>query len=136
MKKNYTFGKETTIKLWNAQYKLDIIANAYDGQEILESQIERLKYFGENQESISATSLNKLKEYYNKKYAEISAYKTDLKKDISEKELINLIKPKAIIFTRYERFGIICDCAWDDEHGIAIMCKGNDIWIGYEDEVL
>ena len=54
-------------------------------------------------------------------------------KSITKENIMNYIKPHTVIIngnnSAYQNYGILCDCTWDEEHGISIILSENTIRI-------
>ncbi len=122
----YNWVKTDDIELWEKKYSIRVIAKAYENQDINEHQRKGYNYLKNNIDEISKSGLDKLIEFY----------KNQISKDKSNNEIIELVEPKTIIFTQKDKFGILCSCSWDKEHGIAIIINENKIYIGSQDELL
>ncbi|TYQ13199.1 UNVERIFIED_CONTAM: hypothetical protein Cloal_4257 [Acetivibrio alkalicellulosi] len=116
-KEKYTIlGKELDIR---------IVAKAYEGQGILDIQRKAFIEFKENFDQFEEDIPAKLLKYYLENYENISEMcnipeKID-KDHITQDLIVKLVKVKTIYFGRKGEYGYLCDCIWEQEHGIAII---------------
>ena len=60
----------------------------------------------------------------------------------TQNDLNNLIKPKQLLFPmvfgrEIREFGVLCECTWDVEHGLAVKYQNEEIVeIGYQDIII
>ncbi|MBP3255572.1 MAG: hypothetical protein J6M60_03685 [Clostridia bacterium] len=139
---NYDHGyeKEEEIIFFDKSYKIIISVQSYD-KTITEEQRKSYKMFKENYNEIIKKLPPILLEYYLKIYDEfIELYfkvpeKID-KKHINEELIVRLIKPRTLFIDKKGKFGLLCDCIWDEEHGIAILFTDNSLSIVEQDELI
>ncbi|HEY9061743.1 MAG TPA: hypothetical protein VIO64_14715 [Pseudobacteroides sp.] len=122
------------------QLDVRIVAQAYEGQEILEIQRKAFLEFQNRFSQLEQDIPDKLLEYYLNNYESISEMieipeKID-KDHINRDLIIKLIKVRTIYFTRKGQYGYLCDCAWEQEHGIAIIFTNNEISIDEQDVLI
>lgn len=88
-------------------YKLSIIFQAFEDEEISDRQKNQYDYFIKNYESIFNKSLLLLKERFGESYDKI-------------------VLIESIFFNRYDEFGFLGESILDEENGIAIKLSNNN----------
>ena len=123
MEYKYSWTKKDSFIFLEKAYAVNIIAQAYKGDKILESQQNSFKnykdFLNKNNENIQ----EKLKEYL-KSMFEI------------EGSLVDLLKPTTIIFERDGSWGILFESNCDVENGIAMFVVNDEIKIGSQNEFI
>jgi len=119
----YSWTKKDSFIFLGKTYTVNITAQAYKGDKILESQQENFKKFKDFLNEHSNNIEQKLKEYL----------KNMLK---VEGSLTDLLEPKTIIFERDNSWGILFETEYDIENGIALFIKNNAIKVGTQDEFI
>ena len=109
MEYKYGWVKTQKFMLWGAQHNLKIKAKAHKGAEITQAQRDSYENFTSNIMVVSKRSLELAAEYLKKHHTK-SDYDT----------VKELITPKSVLFKRDGSYGILCDFALDEEHGLAI----------------
>lgn len=131
--------KVDELSAYGKEIELRIVAEAYKGQEILEVQRNAYAEYMKNIVTYLRDVPEKLLEYYLNNYEQISStvnIPERINKSNINKELISkLIKIKTLYIDRKGRYGWLCDCAWDNEHGICILLS-NGISIEEQDYLL
>jgi hypothetical protein len=138
---------------WEKKYVLEIFKKKFDvilsvegeeDEEIEEGQRKSYLEFTENLDAIIFDTEYKLYEYYKNNYLE---FRERLNKEVwdtkvpdikNKEELGNFVKPYVIRFPyTFDRdikiFGILFDCPWDDEAGVAVKFKNDQIEVGKDD---
>lgn len=120
MEYKHSWTKKDSFLFLDKAYAVNVTAQAYKGDDILESQQSNYsnyrKYFEENKAEIK----EKLIEYCQ------STYNTDA---LLEECLI----PKTIIFERDGSWGILFDTDYDVEDGVAVFIINEKIQVGPQD---
>lgn len=119
----YSWTKKDSFIFLGKTYTVNITAQAYKGDKILESQQENFKKFKDFLNEHSNNIEQKLKEYL----------KNMLK---VEGSLTDLLEPKTIIFERDNSWGILFETEYDIENGIALFIKNDEIKVGTQDEFI
>lgn len=110
---------------------LDIQIDAYDINESLERAKKILKDFFENWSIIKTEIIEKIYEYYNEKRKQLG-YDIELNEfypNVNDKyEITNMIEIIGITIPSdvYE-CGIVCNCTWEEEHGLGIRLVNNKV---------
>ncbi len=119
----YSWMKKDKFKFLEKEYEINIIAQAYKGNEILEVQrnnfIQYQEFLNKNSDDIKIKLRKYLKEMFN----------TNLSLD-------ELLEPKSIVFERDNSWGILFECNCDIENGIALFIKNGEIKVGSQDDFL
>lgn len=138
----YVYSWESTeeISVFGKDYDIRVVAEAYSGQEILDVQRDAYKKYKENFPKYVMQIPEILLDYYKSNYDTISE-RVEIPEKISvrniNKELIvKLIKIRTIYFDRKGAFGWLCDCAWDNEHGISIILSDEKPFVAEQDYLL
>lgn len=125
MEYKHRWYKVEMINIWHREYEVKIVASAYSGEQIEDIQREQYINFKENIENISETSKNLVVEYINNNLDEIKNYCEDASSIAEEGMLEKIVIPKTVMFDQSGEVVILCDCAWDEEHGIGIAVLPN-----------
>ena len=124
MKYEYSWSKKDSFSFLGKDYTINITAQAYNGDEILESQRENYinykKYLKEHEVEI----IQQLTEY-----CKVICNTNDI-------DLENCITPKSIIFERDNSWGILFESDCDVENGVALFIINKKIEVGPQDEFL
>ena len=121
MEYRHGWTKRQKIMFWGETREIKIKATAYTGDDITQSQRDSYKHFAENITAITARSLELVADYL-KNNNEQSDYET----------VKNLIKPRSVLFKRDGSYGILCDYALDEEHGL-VICMSPKEEVGMQD---
>ncbi|HHT77748.1 MAG TPA: hypothetical protein GXZ67_07695 [Clostridiaceae bacterium] len=121
MEYKHGWVKKQKLMLWGTVRDIKIKASAYTGEEILQLQRDSYKKFSESVAAISGRSLEVVADYLKKNYQ-----KSDYE---SVKELVI---PRSILFKRDGSYGILCDFALDEEHGL-VICVSPKEEVGVQD---
>lgn len=136
----YTDGweKEELFNYNGKELKVRLFFESYNEEDINDKQKEAyLKYTSNYNEDLIAKSLL---EYYLNNYDYIKAHNDiptiALKENIDENVVKKLIKIRTIYFAQDGTYGLLCDCGWDIEHGIAIILSSDKPLITDQDELI
>lgn len=132
MKYDHSWYKRENISLWGIETELKIVAFAYSEQGINDQQRSNYKYFKDNLDDISLKSYEAVKQYIEKYRNEINMSLPESSKSYDIKKLV---VPRIILFKKDGVCGILCDCIWDEENGLAIQFKPA-IDVGPQDIIL
>lgn len=124
--------KMQRIKFWGVETELKLVASAYTGQEINDVQRQNYILFMNNLAEISEKTYDAVKKYLEKYHDDVTENLTEsyISLDVSK-----LVKPITVLFKNDGIYGMLCDCLWDEEHGLAIQIKPI-IDVGPQDMIL
>lgn len=112
---------KTFMKIWGRKFKLNVVYDVYEGEQILQIQEEALEKITSDSSSIDAT-LPKVKKY---------CLKSEQIGDVVEiKNIFKYVKPKALFVKRDKKnriVALICDYKLDPDHGMAIVFKNEKL---------
>lgn len=120
MKYDYEWEKVDEIKLFEKEYNITIIAEAFPDEDISKEQEESYLKFKENEKSYIETVENKLKEYINENLEDLATYWVGARKIINITDLPKVVEPKSILFQQDGTILFLAECEWDIENGIAV----------------
>jgi hypothetical protein len=122
--------KKELLQFWNTPVSFKIKAAQYGNKEISDIQRKNYQYFIDNIEMISLKTKDEIAKYMaiNK-----DSIVPNLPSGVSFSPE-NLVIPKTLIFFADGQFGILFDCEWDNEHGLAINLT--DYSVGSHDILL
>ena len=135
---DHGWEKDETIIVSGKEQPIKVVVAAYEGQGILDIQREQYLNYqeGNSIEKIPGVLLR----YYIDNYdsiAENMVIPDRIKKDnIDELFIMNLIRINAVYFARNGRYGFLCDCAWDEEHGLCIVLSDGEPRIEEQDYLI
>ena len=119
------------LNLWGKDIDIKIIVSAYENEKPNISQQNAYQKLMTKSDEISKVTLEKLKEYMQENSYDICAYANV---DKIPDDVFELVAVTEILFMESGSFGIMCNAKWDS-HGIAILCKENDVEVGPQDIV-
>lgn len=122
MNYKYSWERKGTIMFMDKEYAVNIIAQAYEGQSILDTQRSNFKVFQTFLNQNKSVIEDKLDDYFNVVF--------------NAQYSLNDLKPTAIIFERDNSWGILFETSYDEENGIAIFVINNKIEIGPQDQFI
>ena len=130
-KKDIIFSKLSDYK---------VVAQAYPGDSITDAQRKSYKEYKQKEESFWKQIPDQLLLYYLENYETISELvnipeRLD-KNHINRDSITKLVRLNTLYFDREGRYGWLCDCAWDKEHGICIILSDDSITIDVQDALL
>lgn len=133
---DYSWKKTEEFSAFGRDVELQVVAKAYKGQEILDAQRKAYVEYKSSVPTYLRDVPEKLLEYYLASYEQIAStinIPEKINKSNINKELISkLIRIKTLYIDREGRYGWLCDCVWDNEHGICILLS-NGISIEEQD---
>ncbi|WP_301098933.1 hypothetical protein [Otariodibacter sp.] len=115
---DYGWRKNSTINFQQVTKPIQLVFSAKKGQGISDEQTKAFEYFS-SQTKVFEDKIVKLLDDYIQKY------------QISEKNAT----PRTLLFNRDGSFGLLCDCDWDIENGIAIVLSPTE-YITIQDDFL
>ena len=120
MEYKHSWTKQDSFIFLGKPFMVNVVAQAYKGDDILESQqqnyINFRNYLEEHKDNVQ-----KILEDYCK-----ATYSANI-------ELNKYLEPKTIIFERDGSWGILFDTDYDIENGIALFIIDNKIKVGTQD---
>ncbi|GAS83213.1 DUF6985 domain-containing protein [Paenibacillus amylolyticus] len=158
MKKDELFGEivyedlwigTTEITMFRKNQKILLNICGEENEEITPNQRDAFSQFKANMPSIVKESEYKILEYYLENYEDYRAMQSDCEevekiapKISSIDKLGRLVTPIGLLI-RYDfedgirRVGILCDCTWEQEHGLGISVENEEVVeVGLQDIVL
>ncbi len=123
--------KEDTLRFWGKKISVKIVVSAYETETPNREQQQAYLRLKDETNVISEESLSALRAYIMTIQEDIKAYTniTEIPDDVNE-----LVSINEILLTEKGSIGIICNTKWDS-HGIAVLCKGEEISVGTPDIV-
>jgi len=121
MEYKHSWTKKDSFLFMDKAYPINITAQAYKGDNILESQRSNYSHY---------------KTYLEKHKDEIENKLIDYCKEIcknDEVELNSCLTPKTIIFERDNSWGILFDTNCDVENGVALFFVNDKVEVGPQD---
>lgn len=145
---DYGWYKEIELNLFGKLQKMELIIENEEDEQFEEIQIEAYKKFIQNKDEL----LKRCEEETYKYYQEvISDYRDRFRDEVKDKlapiikgqvDLNSLIEPKQLLFPmvfgrEIREFGILCECTWEIEHGLAIKYQNEEVVeVGYQDIII
>lgn len=126
---DYSWERKDVLRMFDKEMPIKIVASAYTGEGIVDAQREAYKHYMAREDEYRKTIPEALLNYYLDNYEMISE-EMDIpeqvdKDHISQELIVKLIRITALYFSRDGKYGYLCDCAWDEEHGISIVLSGD-----------
>ena len=119
---------------------IPVVADAYPGESITPEQRKNYLEYKEKEKDFFDEIPNALMTYYLENYDEIESY-YDIpikynRQNITKDSLMDLITFHRLYFNKDgERYGWLCGCPWDTVHGLGIILSGDEIEIGWKDDL-
>ncbi len=123
MEYKHSWTKRDSFIFLNKEYIVNITAQAYKGDKILESQQNNFKIYKEFLNKNNENIQEKLQKYFK------DMFNTDA-------SLTSLLKPTNIIFERDESWGILFESDCAIENGIAMFVENGNIKVGSQNEFI
>lgn len=148
IKYDYGWIKESEIYCWGKKRVMQIVIDAEEDADFESNQEEAYEIFFNNYNNLMSEAEKAVFKYYQEVCPDYRDRLSDRDKDkiapiiTSEKDIVSLVKPKQILFPmtfdeKVREVGIILDCTWEIEHGLAIKFQNEEIVeVGYQDIVL
>ena len=119
---------------------IPVVAAAYPGESITPEQRKNYLEYKEKEKDFFDEIPNALMTYYLENYDEIESwYDVPTKynrQNITMDSLMDLITFHRLYFNEDgERYGWLCGCPWDTVHGLGIILSGDEIEIGWNDDL-
>ena len=134
---DYCWEKTEELGVHGINREITVLVEADEDEEILGLQRDNYLQY-QSKKGIWYAKLPKaLLNYYLDNYEYISEWadipeKID-DKNITELLIIKLVRITSVIFKRDGRFGWLCDCAWDEGHGICVMFSQDKLIVEIQD---
>ncbi len=140
MEYDHSWVKREEMSAFGRTVKMRIVAEAYTGQDILDVQRDSYKKYLADCANYIKETPDVLLKYYLDHYDAIASEANipeQINRDNVNREIITrLIRIKTLYFDREGQFGWLCDCAWDEEHGICILLSQDKVCIKEQDYLL
>lgn len=121
MSYKHAWKKEAMMDLWGEQYPIQVVAQAYSGEEITDIQRDQYKKYPsilqESQEQIKDEIKTYIQEFYGQS--------ADVKSDVT---------PTSVVFCRKGNWGVLFETKYDRENGLAVFFDNQQIKIGTQDD--
>ena len=127
MEYKHSWTKKEELKVFGKTYLVNITAQAYKGNSILEEQRAFYVEYKKRISKIIEKALPKIEEYCTKSF-NLS--------NITQDNVISALTPKTVLFQRDGTWGLLFDCIWDEEHGVGLLIKNDELIIGPQDILL
>lgn len=120
------------ITIWGREFVLPIEYNCYDGEVVLEEQVEALEAFLVHKEWIEKAK-GCVEDYCREDVA-------DDESNNKKNNIFSYIKPECIFVKRDKdnpRIALMCKYRYDLEHGLAVVFSSNgEVVVGIQDIIL
>lgn len=121
MNYRYAWKKEEMLSLWGEQYPVEIIAQAYNGEDILQIQREKYQKYQIFLRDYENQIKNKIKDYARDFYQ-------------VEIDIKNEVKPTGVVFCRDGQWGVLFETKHDLENGLAVIFAQQEILVGVQSD--
>lgn len=102
----YGWEKPLTIQFNHKTFTITAKFSAFEQAEVTPEQVESYQDFTQNQ----ANYENEIQQL--------------LESFISKNQILSaIVTPRTLLFQRNGDVGLLCDCSWDEENGIAVVLK-------------
>ena len=119
---------------------IPVVADAHPGESITPEQRKNYLEYKKKEEDFFKEIPNALMTYYLENYDEIGSW-YDIptkynRQNITKDSLMDLITFHRLYFNKDGiRYGWLCGCPWDTVHGLGIILSGDEIEIGWKDDL-
>ena len=139
---------EIEVNIFGKTCKLELIIEKFENEEFEEIQHEAYQKFMQNIEGILKQGEEAAFKYYLDVFQDYRDRSDDESKDKiapvikSQDELYELIEPTTLLFPAVfgrdvREFGILCECRWEVEHGLAVKYHNEKVVeAGYQDIII
>lgn len=108
--------------------EIDLVLDAQKGQPITEAQKGAyLSLIDMDWNYLKVKVPEAVVDYYLNKVLE------DNTKEVTQQDVMCQIKAKTLYIDRKGQYGFLCDCKWDEEHGICILVSDEEIRVEEQD---
>lgn len=137
---NSAWEKEENFDSRFEEEKIKVVIEADESQEILDIQREQYLAYRQQKNKFINKIPKVLLDYYLGIYDDISSA-LDIpeqinKENINEQLIVKLVRINDIYFARNGSYGWLCDCAWDEEHGLCILLSESEPCIKDQDYLI
>lgn len=113
----YAHGWQKTdqgkVKFCGNEFAVKVVAQAYAGDEVLQTQRDSYRAFLEEQDQVLEDHADVLIDYCE------SLNNADAPR--TKEELCGRLTPTDVLFLQDGSWGILFDCTWDIEHGVGLF---------------
>jgi hypothetical protein len=123
--------KSIKVEINEDRYPITLIIESYDGNVITDIQRAAYKDYKKQQDVFLKAFPRVALEYYKKHY-QVIAKRNKIPKEINynhinQERIMQLVKPKSLLFKDNGEFGFICTCTWDLKNGLYIKLSGSKL---------
>ena len=145
---NYGWYKEIELNLFGKLQKMELTIESEEDAQFETTQIEAYKKFIQQKSKLLKNCEKDTYKYYQEICSDYRDRFGNRSKDKlapivkTQNDLNNLIEPKQLLFptvfgSDIREFGILCECTWEVEHGLAIKYQNEEIVeIGDQDIII
>ena len=137
---NHSWEKEEDLYFRNEKKQIMVVVEAYTDQKILDIQRQQYLVYQQKKNEYINKIPKVLLKYYLDNYdliaAEMEIPEAISKENINEQLIIKLIRINDVYFARNGQYGWLCDCAWDEEHGLCILLSEKEPCIKEQDYLM
>ena len=120
----HSWTRKAIASFWGRDTEVNITAKAYVGDEILQSQRDMFITYEKDVSEVINNATPEIIEY---------CKTTFMLPNLVNDDLIKALTPRSVLFQRDDSWGILFDCKWDEEHGVAIFIINDQISVGPQD---
>ena len=135
-----SWEKKEILYFGNTKRQITVVVEAYPNQEITDVQRHQYLEYQQKKEEFVNILPNLLLEYYLDNYDDISSYmeipEQINKENINEQLMLQLVRINDLYIARDERYGWLCDCAWDEEHGLCVLLSDKEPHVVEQDVLI
>jgi DNA-binding protein Fis len=130
MEVKHGWQKKETIRFWDKSVNFKIKAAQYANTGITEIQRKSYQTTLDNITAVSEKAKKAIEDYIKHNKGAIESSLSDMVLTEVEK----LVSPRSMVFFADGKYGILFDCIWDSEHGMAVTLP--DYQVGPQDILL
>ena len=127
MEYRYSWKRNMIIRSFGQEFQVELNVNDLDEEGILDTQRDAYRKVENNISQYIDDNSDKLADY---------CVGTFALTNISSPTILSHLRPKTLVFQRDGTWGVLFDCDYDIEHGIALYFKKEDVFVGVQDDFL
>ena len=135
MSYKHRWYKQDKISLFGTEWAISTVAKAYSGKPITDQQRDSYNRFTKQATTIAAHAAALIIEYINSNCEELSLTWAGARMVNRAEDLPGIVQPTSLLFKQDGTTLILFNCAWDEEHGLAVQVFP-DYEIGCQDVFL
>lgn len=135
MKYKHRWYKDAQIALFGKAWNVTVVAKAYSGKAITDTQRNSYQWYNAHSEEISSKIAELIINYINTNCEELAISWFGARRVGTAAELDGIVTPTSLLVKQDGTMLVLFNCVWDEEHGFAVQIYP-DYAIGSQDVFL